>query len=72
MTLQNVTAPVAEAQNNKVNHPHTPITSKAKIVNVISTESKISTKIAPNHKEARGGRGRNKRGAHIVTLFFDI
>jgi len=24
MTLQNVTAPVAEAQNNKVNHPHNP------------------------------------------------
>ena len=54
VTLQNVTAPVAEAQNNKVNHPHTPITSKAKIVNVISTESKISTKIAPTHKEVRG------------------
>jgi len=72
MTLENVTAPVADAHGNKVNHPHTLIMSKAKIVNVISTESKISTKTRPTHKEARGGRGRNKRGAHIVTLFFDI
>jgi len=52
--LQNVTAPVAEAQNNKVNHPHTPITSKAKIVNVISTESIISTKSDPNEVKTNG------------------
>jgi len=31
MTLENVTAPVVDAQTNKVNHPHIPITSKAKI-----------------------------------------
>jgi len=31
MTLENVTAPVADAHGNKVNHPHTPIMSKAKI-----------------------------------------
>jgi len=34
MTLDNVTAPVVDAQTNKVNHPHIPITSKAKIINV--------------------------------------
>jgi hypothetical protein len=31
MTLENVTAPVADAHGNKVNHPHTLIMSKAKI-----------------------------------------
>jgi len=31
MTLENVTAPVVDAQTNKVNHPHIPIPLKAKI-----------------------------------------
>jgi len=34
MTLENVTAPVADAHGNKVNHPHIPITSKAQIIKV--------------------------------------
>ena len=63
--MENVTAAVSGARGNKVNHPHNPITSKAKIVNVISTESKISTKIRPNHKEARGV-GVDKKGTHTL------
>jgi len=34
MTLENVTAPVADAHGNKVNHPHTLIPLKAKIIKV--------------------------------------
>ena len=69
MTLENVTAPVADAYGNKVNHPHIPIMQKAKIINVISTESKISTKIAPTHKEPRGV-GVGIKGAHTLLSDF--
>ena len=42
MTLENVTAPVADTHGNKVNHPHTLIMSKAKIINVTQRELAVS------------------------------
>ena len=69
MTLENVTAAVSGARGNKVNYPHTPIMQKAKICNVTFTESKISTKTRPNHKEARGV-GVGIKGAHTLLRYF--